>query len=385
MTIKLYDTDAYLDRFSATVLSCERVGERFATVLDATAFFPEEGGQSADGGTLGDARVLDVQIEGDAIVHYLDAPLTVGECVLGVLDFPPRLEKMQIHTAEHIVSGIIHSLWAYENVGFHLGSEIVTLDVSAPLGRDEIALVERLANDAVRRNLPVTCEYPSPERLATMTYRAKLDLRENVRVVTIGDVDACACCAPHVRRTGEIGHIRLYEFERLRGGVRIRMSAGTRALAEDQRIFLENYRVATALSVKQCETSEAVAKLQKEIAHLRYLLRESEIARMTERAEAFAPTEENPVVALYGIPIEAVRAFANTATPRTRGVLALLFGEEAEPKLLLSSATVDLKAALPLLRDSLALRGGGTPSMVQGSVGVGEDTLRAFFLTRSFL
>lgn len=385
MTIKLYDTDAYLDRFYATVLSCERLGERFAATLDATAFFPEEGGQSADGGTLDGVSVLDVQIEGDAIVHYLDAPLTVGSRVLGVLDFPPRLEKMRIHTAEHIVSGIIHSLWGYENVGFHLGDAIVTLDVSAPLDREQIALVERLANDAVRRNLPVRCEYPSPERLSAMTYRAKLDLRDNVRIVTIGDVDACACCAPHVSRTGEIGHIRLYEFERLRGGVRIRMSAGARALAEDARTFLENYRVATALSVKQSETSDAVAKLQKEVAHLRYLLRESEIARLTERAEVFVPTEENPVVALYDTPIDAVRAFANTVTPRTKGVLALLFGDESEPKLLLSSCTVDLKASLPTLRDALALRGGGTPAMVQGSVGVDETAVRSFFLSHSLL
>ena len=385
MTVKLFDTNAYLSVFCATVLSCVPDGDRFAVRLDATAFFPEMGGQTADNGTLGAARVLDVrEVEGD-IVHYTDAPLAVGSRVEGNIEFSERFEKMQCHTAEHIVSGIIHALYGYDNVGFHLGRESVTFDVSAPLSREQLLVVERMANEAVYRNLPVTATYPDPSVLPTLTYRAKLDLTEGVRIVTIGDVDACACCAPHVAHTGEIGHIRLYELERHKGGVRIRLLAGRRALAEDQRTFLENYRVATSLSVKQHETADAVEKLKGELSHTAYLLRESEIRRLRERAESIEVTTENMVFDLSDAPVDAVRAFSNTLTPRVRGVLALLYGEKGDKKIILSSDSVDLGLLLPTLRAALSLRGGGSPRMVQGSVLASTHEVTRYFAENSFL
>lgn len=385
MTRRLFDEDAYLSHFCATVLSCTPDSERFAVLLDATAFFPEMGGQTADGGTLGGVNVLDVRERDGDIIHYTAAPLAVGSRVEGIIEFDTRFEKMQCHTAEHIVSGIIHTLYGYDNVGFHLGRECVTFDTSAPLTREQLCEVERLANEAVYRNLAVTATYPDPQTLGTLSYRAKLDLTENVRIVTIGDVDACACCAPHVRSTGEIGHIRLYEFEKHKSGVRIRLLAGRRALVEDQRTFLENYRVATALSVKQHETADAVDHLCTELAHTRYLLRESEIRRLSERAATVTPTSENMTFDLGDAPVDAVRAFSNELAPRIKGILALLYGSEGDKKIILSSDTVDLRAVLPALREALALRGGGSPRMVQGSVGVDVKTVDCYFTSHSFL
>ena len=385
MTLRLFDTDAYLSAFSATVLRCEPEGDRFAVVLEATAFFPEMGGQTADNGTLGGARVLDVREAAGEIIHYTDRPLPVGSRVEGAIEFAERFEKMQCHTAEHIVSGIIHTLYGYDNVGFHLGRDSVTFDVSAPLSRDQLWEVERLANEAVYRNLPVTATYPDPLTLPTLTYRAKLDLTEGVRIVTIGDVDVCACCAPHVSHTGEIGHIRLYEFEKHKEGVRIRLLAGRRALLEDRRTFLENYRVATSLSVKQHETAETVEKLRSELAHTAYLLRESEMRRLRERAESITPTARNMVFDLADAPVDAVRAFSNALTPRVEGVLVLLYGEGEAKKVILSSDTVDLRAALPTLRDALSLRGGGSARMVQGSVGATLDAIERYFAANSLL
>ncbi len=385
MTRRLFDEDAYLSRFFATVRSCVCEDDRFAVILDATGFFPEMGGQTADTGTLGGANVFDVREKDGEINHYTDAPLAVGSRVEGIIEFDTRFEKMQCHTAEHIVSGIIHTLYGYDNVGFHLGRECVTFDTSAPLTREQLSEVERLANEAVYRNLPVTATYPDSETLQSLSYRAKLDLTENVRIVTIGDVDACACCAPHVHSTGEIGHIRLYEFEKHKAGVRIRLLAGRRALVEDQRTFLENYHVATALSVKQNETADAVDRLCAELAHTRYLLRESEIRRLRERAATITPTSENMTFDLGDASVDAVRAFSNELTPRISGILALLYGEEGSKKIILSSDTVDLRAALPTLREALDLRGGGSPHMVQGSVGVDVKTVDCYFTSHSFL
>ena len=220
MTEKLYNQNAYLRAFSARVLSVSEGKGGHLVETDATAFFPEGGGQGADRGTLGGFNVLDVQEREGRIFHLLSGAPNVGDVVSGEVDFALRFERMQCHTGEHIVSGILHRLCGAENVGFHLG-DIVTLDIDVVVDRATLDRAEDLANEAVFRNIPVEISYPAPEALASMTYRAKLDLTENVRIVTIGDVDACACCAPHVAYTGEIGLIKILEFEKHRGGTRI--------------------------------------------------------------------------------------------------------------------------------------------------------------------
>ena len=226
MTQKLYYIDAYTKEFDAELISVTAAEGGFDVVLDRTAFFPEEGGQSADTGSIGGARVLDVY-EQQGIIHHLTDVSPEGKQVHCVLDFDSRFEKMQCHTAEHILCGIIHRIFGLDNVGFHLGADEVTFDVDGVLDRSQLDKVEEIANNVVFSNLSVRTYFPSSEELSSMEYRSKLDLTEGVRLVEVEGTDTCACCAPHVSRTGEIGLIKILDFMKHRGGTRIWMVAGS--------------------------------------------------------------------------------------------------------------------------------------------------------------
>ena len=209
MTEKLYYLDSHLFTFDATVLACREEKQGYSVVLDRTAFFPEGGGQLADTGTLGPARVLDVHERDGEIRHYTDAPLTVGERVTGQLDAEQRLRRMQDHSGEHILSGLVHNAYGYDNVGFHMGAECMIIDFSGELSWEQLMELETRANEVVRQNLPLHIWFPVEDELKTLDYRSKLELTENVRIVEIPGVDRCACCAPHVARTGEVGVIKI--------------------------------------------------------------------------------------------------------------------------------------------------------------------------------
>lgn len=235
MTIKLYDQDSHRKHFTATVCTCAPAGEgKWQVELDQTAFFPEGGGPAADGGTLGGYNVLDVQEAGDSILHTVDGPLEPGTQVEGDLDWPLRFRRMQCHSGEHIVSGLAHSLYGCTNVGFIWAKTKSSWILTRSCRRNSWNSWKRWANQIVAENRPITAEYPDPEVLKTLDYRSKLDLTENVRIVTVETCDVCACCAPHVSRTGEIGVIKLLDAMRHRGGIRIWMAAGSMAL-EDYR------------------------------------------------------------------------------------------------------------------------------------------------------
>ncbi len=379
-TEKLYDTSSYLTEFEATVLSVTPNADgTFSVILDRTAFFPNEGGQMSDRGTLASVEVVDVRLKDGIITHITKAPLGLGNTVLGKIDFEERFEKMQCHTAEHIVSGLVHTHFGFENVGFHLSDFDVIFDFDGVLNREQLDYIEDLANRVVTDNLSVTAYYPTPEELSTMTYRSKLELSEGVRIVKIGEVDTCACCAPHVSSTGQIGQIRLLEFEKHRGGTRIRLLAGKRALIEGRRVYRENYAVACALSVTQYETFSAVKKLESEISSLKFKLSEQVKREMALRAEVFSPTEKHPVVAFSDIDMDALRAFANLATEKCEGILVLVLNEEEKRKVLLSSKKVPLKTILPTLKEQLSLRGGGSDVMMTGSTTATLLEIQDFF------
>lgn len=248
MTKKLYDLDAYATEFDATVISCEKAEENGAAVyyvvLDQTLFFPEEGGQSPDKGTLGECNVMDVQIKGDVITHTLDAPLKPGAAVHGILNWSHRFYNMQQHSGEHIFSGIVHKKFGYDNVGFHLSDAIVTMDFNGILTEQDAAEVEYEVNEVIVKNLPVQVTFPSREELAVLDYRSKIEIEGQVRIVTIPGVDVCACCAPHVRQTGEIGMLKVMSVQNHRGGVRISMLCGFRALEA----FRQKDQIVTAVA-----------------------------------------------------------------------------------------------------------------------------------------
>ena len=229
-TRKLYYEDSHLRTFSAKVLSCEETEKGFEVILDATAFYPEGGGQAADTGTLNGIRVKDTREHGETVVHFCEGPLEVGTAAEGIIDWEPRFHRMQQHSGEHIVSGIINRRYGYHNVGFHMGSDIITIDFDGVIPAEDLASIEAEANSAVWQNLGVKCWYPSQEQLPNVFYRTKRALPWPVRIVEVPGFDSCACCGTHVKATGEIGLIKLFSVMGFRGGTRMEMSCGSSAL-----------------------------------------------------------------------------------------------------------------------------------------------------------
>ncbi|MBR2325161.1 MAG: alanyl-tRNA editing protein [Clostridia bacterium] len=379
MTEKLYNRDAYLCSFDARVLSVTAHERGFLVETDATAFFPEGGGQGADAGTLGTYRVLDVQEREGRIFHLLDGAPAVGACVHGEIDFSLRFERMQCHTGEHIVSGILHSLYGAENVGFHLG-DIVTLDIDRVIDRAALDKVEDLANAAVFRNLPVKISYPLPAELSAMTYRAKLDLTENVRIVTIDGVDACACCAPHVAYTGEIGLIKILEFEKHRGGTRILMQAGVRALRDYREKYRNIAAIGAALSTKQHETAEAVSHLLEANAQLEYEFKCHRIRAAEARAEGLSECKGSRALFLdANASYDELRALCLAAKDRVGGVTAALSESGGAYRYVMTASAFPIEERLKEIHAALSGRGGGRGGIVQGTLAAKRDAIEAYF------
>ncbi len=379
ITEKLYYTDAYIKDFEANVLSAVPCDGGFDVVLDKTAFFPEEGGQSSDTGSIGGAKVIHVY-EKNGVVHHI----TETEPSLGVqsckLNFEERFEKMQLHTAEHILCGIFHKLYGVDNVGFHLGADEVTFDISAPLTRTELDIVENAANEAVFSNVAVETLFPTKEELSVMEYRSKLDLTENVRIVKIGDVDACACCAPHVAYTGEIGLIKMLHFEKHRGGTRIWMTAGARALSDYRTKYENILRISAMLSVPNHHTAVALEKYISDTEQLKYLLKQSRAEYARLYADSVPATCGNAVYYLEGFSIEELRSFSNAALPKISGMLVALGGAAGDYKYIISSNSENLAVEVKEINVSLGGRGGGKPTMVQGTFTANLDDIKKYFL-----
>ncbi len=378
MTEKLYYKDAYIKDFTSTVISVTDKGDYYAVVLDRSAFFPEEGGQSADTGIINGVAVFDVQEHDGIIYHYTKAApkLGIADCHI---DFAKRFDKMQCHTAEHIICGIIHSLWGFDNVGFHLGEDDVTLDINALMDREMLDKVEDMANEAVYKNLPVTTVFPAVEELSELNYRSKLDIKENVRIVNIEGYDSCACCAPHVARTGEIGLIKMLDFEKHRGGVRIHMLAGSRALKDYREKYRNIQAISAKLSVPQHNTAAALGEYMSTAAKNEYELKGALTASVKREAKAVMPREGNLVRYLPALGINEAREFVNIVMPRIKGVTLVLVGEENNYKYIMASESTDLKTALTAANKALNGKGGGRAPMMQGSFAASLDAIEKFF------
>ena len=380
MTEKLYYIDAYTSQFSATVLSCEPEGDLFAVTLDRTAFFPEEGGQYADTGYIGNARVLDAKERDGIIYHITRESVTVGSVLECGIDFADRYEKMQCHTAEHILSGLIHKNFGLDNVGFHLGDDYVTMDISGVLSRAELDMIEDMANEVVFANVALTTAFPAPDELPSLEYRAKLDITENVRIVNIGDYDSCACCAPHVARTGECGLIKILDTEKLRGGLRMYITAGRRALAYFRALFGSAGEISKQLSVPKEEIADGVARLGEALAEERAAFKSYRLSSVKARAAGVEPTAGNLVLYLGDLEGEELRIFASEAHSRVGGILVLLGGSEGAYKYVVASDTTDLRAASRDINTALGGRGGGSPTMIQGTFTAALSEIEKYFL-----
>ncbi len=380
-TIKLYDADSHLYDFDASVISCEKTDKGFAIVLDKTAFFPEGGGQPADEGTLNGIAVTDVQIKDGIITHTTAEEIPAGSAVKGAVDSEIRFRRMQNHSGEHIVSGLIHKLFGYNNVGFHMGSEDVTLDLDGVLTREDLDKIEMLANRAVYENVNVRAEYPSPEILKDLDYRSKLDLTENVRIVTIEGYDVCACCAPHVSKTGEIGIIKLLDFLKYKGGVRIHMLCGFDALEDYNRRYKNVAAISAKLSAKQAEVYEAVERLSAELSAEKQAAGELKRQLVAMKIAALEPTDGNMVLVEKDMDMLNLRNLVNEAVQLCGGICAAFSGsDENGYNYIIASKNVPLRVEAKAINAALNGRGGGKDEMIQGSAKATEAEIRAYFL-----
>lgn len=386
MTQRLYEQDVTCRTFSATVQSCTQGKKHtWQVILDRTAFYPEGGGQPGDRGTLGSVRVLDTHEAGGEVVHDTDGPLPVGEVVTGTLDWEHRFDQMQNHTGEHIVTGVIHAKYGCHNVGFHMGSETITVDLDVEFPPEELADFELAANQVVWANGPVEVQVYDHEAAQHISYRSKKELPGDVRVVTIWGADretpadVCACCGTHVQRTGEVGLIKLLSVQKFRGGVRLEMLCGRRALAYVNGIFDQNHQISVALSAKPLKTAPSVLRLQAENAQNTYRLHQMEEATFAQRAEALRGAGD---VLLIEPPMgaDSVRKLAVAVMEVCGGRCAVFAGDDQQGyKYAIGEQGGDLRELVKTLNQTLNGRGGGKPFFAQGSVAAQRGAIEAFW------
>ena len=375
---KLYYQDSHLKNFTATVTGCEQVKDGFAITLSATAFYPEGGGQPSDTGTLGEATVLSVREQGGEIFHFCDAPLPVGATVTGAIDWDNRLDLMQQHSGEHIVSGIIHKKYGYHNVGFHMGADVVTIDFDGPIPASDLTEIEALANAAVWEDLPVSCYYPTEEALPTVPYRRKRDLPFPVRIVEIPGSDICACCGTHVQRTGEIGLIKLLSCVKFHQGVRMEMVCGKRALMLLGDIYEQNRQVSQAFSAKIQETGAAACRMNETLAAEKY-----RCAALQKRLFAYiAQGYANAPLALHfeeSLTPGETRELCDAIAQNAAVAVTLSGTDNTGYSLCIISHRQDARSLGAAAVAALNGRGGGKPDAFQGSLRATEEEIRTFF------
>ena len=378
-TRKLYYEDCMMAQFRATVISCEAVTDGYEVMLNATAFYPEGGGQACDIGILGGAQVLDVQERGEAVIHLCDRPLTVGDAVEGSIDWNWRFDLMQQHTGEHIISGIVHRRYGYHNTGFHVGSEVLTVDFDGVIPAADLAEIEREANEALWQNVPLKCWIPDPQELETVFYRSKRAIPWPVRIVQVPDWDSCACCGIHVATTGQVGLVKIFSAMGFRGGTRMEMACGSSALKLLNEAYEQNRQVSQAFSARIGETGAAARRMNEVESQLKYRIMGLE-KRIFSDIAAGCAGKGDVVRFEEDLDNTAVRDLADAIADTCGGTAAVFSGsDEAGYAFCLVTRTGDLRQQVKDMTKALNGRGGGKPICQQGRVQASKAEIESFF------
>ncbi len=398
MTKKLYDEDAYAKKFTAEVIMCEQYPAateaaetiKYDVVLDQTLFFPEEGGQTPDKGMLGGYPVVDVQIKDGIITHTIAVPImdgkpdslfNAGERISGEIDWPHRFSNMQQHTGEHIFSGLVNRDYGYDNVGFHLSDSIVTMDYNGPLTEEDVRRLEWECNRVIMQQIPVKAAYPSDEELEKIDYRCKKELTGAIRIVTIGSVDACACCAPHVRNTGEVGIFKVMEVSSYKGGVRLSILCGFRALL-DYRIVRSHLReISHITSAPMYETAEAVQRLKDERDAARQKAGEANRRMLSIQISALREDALSPMLFTDGVDTSSIRNAVNEMTKSHDGYCGIFNGNDKEGySFIIGSRDLDCNDLAAFMREKFQAKCGGKAEMIQGHIDASRATIQKFIV-----
>lgn len=377
-TEKLFYQDAYLKETTAKVLECRKGKHGYEIVLDRTCFYPEGGGQPGDRGTLNGIPVTDTHEKDGMVLHYTDSPLEPGTEVTAVIDWARRFDLTQQHSGEHMVSGVVHRIYGYDNVGFHMGADMVTIDFSGELTEQQLREVETEVNQRIWLDDAVKCWYPSPEELKEIPYRSKKELTGKVRIAEFPGADICACCGTHVAHTGEIGLVKIVSVEKFHSGVRVEMLSGGRALRYLTAVQDQNRQVSQLLSAKVMETAKAVKNLADEAERLRQQVYAMENAQFAAKAEQLRG-QGNVLVKMDGLSADGVRRAAIAIQETCGGRAAVFSGDEENGyKYAVGEPDGNLRDWVRELNGALQGRGGGKPGFVQGSVAAKWDEIVAF-------
>ena len=378
-TIRLYYEDVYTKEFTATVLACREAKKGYHVILDRSAFYPEGGGQPSDTGMLNDVKVTEVHEKDGELLHYTEKALEAGTQVTGKINWERRFDLMQQHSGEHIVSGLVHEAYGYDNVGFHMGSDVITIDFNGPLDETQMAEIERKANEKIWENSAVEITYPDKEELEKLPYRSKKELTGKVRIVRFPGADLCACCGTHVSHTGEIGMVKLLSVVKFRDGVRMEMICGKRVLDYLNMVNEQNHQISVKLSAKADKTSEAVSRMQDENFRLKGMIAKFEEEMFASEA---AKWEGAGSVLIFkeGMEADSVRKLADAVMNTCEGCCAVFSrNPDGSYKYAMGEKDGDLRQFTKDMNAALNGRGGGKPFFVQGSVQASEKDIRNFF------
>ena len=380
-TVKLYYENAFTQDFTAVVESCGAVKGGFAVVLDRTAFYPEGGGQPADHGTLGEARVLDVHEKDGVVTHLCDRELPVGAAVSGRIDWARRFDHMQQHSGEHIVSGMLCSTFHCDNVGFHMGADMVTIDYNADITWEQVLEVEQRANAYIWEDHPVHIWYPSPAELAALPYRSKKELTGAVRITEFPGADMCACCGTHVAASGQVGLVKFLSCQKFRDGVRLELLCGRRAADYLSACWDQARQIGQSLSVKPEASFPAVSRMQAELLHTK-----ERAARLEEQSFARTAAEYagkgDTVLVTAPLEGDGVRRLCDAVAQTCGGRCAVFAGEDGAYRYAVIHAGQDIRPLVKDMNDALHGRGGGRDGFAQGSAACTAEEIRAFFSCR---
>lgn len=385
MTEKLYYLDAYATKFTAKVLECTEDKKNFKVVLDRTLFYPEGGGQPADMGTLGGVKVLDVHEKDDIITHTTDKPLEVGAEVEGEIDWECRFDLMQNHSGEHILSGVICQKYGCDNVGFHMGKEMITIDLNTKIPEEDLPWLEEKANEAIWNNVPVGIRYPSKEELDALDYRSKKELEGQVRIVNVGDYDCCACCGTHVKLAGEIGQIKIISSQNYKGGTRLELLSGKRALQDFRKKNDVSAQAGQLLSVPAEKVDAAVKNVLAERDELIQTLNQLKWKYFNLKAEQVAEGTENILFFGDGFNSKDMTHFADLLLKNGAKRTAVFSPSGDGFAFVLLSTVKDGRDFTDAMKEPFACKGGGKPDAVQGRVTGAKKDIQAFFEERGFL
>ena len=376
-TRKLYYEGAMCREFPAQVLSCRESREGFAVVLTQTAFYPEGGGQPADHGQLGDARVLDVHEKDGQIIHTCDKPLPEGAMVHGEIDWARRFDHMQQHSGEHIVSGMLCSAYHCDNVGFHMGADSVIIDYNADIPWEGVLEIERRANQYIWENHPFVVQWPTEEELNNLDYRSKKELHGAVRITSFPGADMCACCGTHVPFSGQVGLVKFIGWQKFKDGVRLELLCGKRAMDYLAGCWEQNRAIGQALSVKPEATAAAVTRLEEELLAVKSRADKLESESFARTAAQYAGAGDTVIVCapLQG---DGPRRLCDAVAAVCGGMCAVFSGEDGAYQYALISPA-DLRELTAAMNTALRGRGGGRNGFAQGKVACTEAEIRAFF------